>query len=184
MGSVAAIFGALIQASSYSVAQLLVGRLLTGIAISSISYSVPMYLNECGGWIHDRGPAHAVNAVFLLGGVPLAYGVDYGFVQWDASASWRIFVALQAFFAVTAASIIWFLPDTPHWYYAGGRTEEDKEAFARHGDDLVDAPEVLKIKRHIMVAMELNQELVAVCAGINSLDLVLRIILNSKSFAV
>jgi MFS family permease len=37
MGNIVAVFGSVIQASSYSVAQLIVGRLLTGFAIGCIS---------------------------------------------------------------------------------------------------------------------------------------------------
>ncbi len=73
MGNAVAVIGALLQASSYSIAQMIVGRLLTGFAIGCISSSVPTYLNECGSKIHDRGPANAINAMFLMGGIPVAY---------------------------------------------------------------------------------------------------------------
>ena len=69
MGNAVAVLGSVIQASSYSVAQIIVGRLLTGFAVGSISSSVPTSLNECGSKITDRGPANAVNAMFLIGGV-------------------------------------------------------------------------------------------------------------------
>ena len=68
-----AVVGALLQASAYGVPQMLVGRVCTGFAIGSISSSVPAYLNECGSKVHDRGPANAINAALLLGGVPLGY---------------------------------------------------------------------------------------------------------------
>jgi MFS family permease len=80
MGNAVAVVGALIQASAYSVPQMIVGRLFTGFAIGSISSSVPSYLNECGSSIHDRGPANAINAMFLIGGIPVAY-----------CRSWKIF---------------------------------------------------------------------------------------------
>lgn len=73
MGNSVAVVGAIVQATAYGVPQMIVGRLLTGFAIASISSSVPTYLSECGSTIHDRGPANAVNAMFLMGGVPLAY---------------------------------------------------------------------------------------------------------------
>lgn len=73
MGNCAAVIGALIQASAYGVPQMIVGRLITGFAIGSLSSSVPAYLNECGRRIEDRGPALAITAMYLIGGVPLAY---------------------------------------------------------------------------------------------------------------
>ncbi|KAK4959133.1 hypothetical protein LTR10_003932 [Elasticomyces elasticus] len=58
MGNIVAIIGSLLQASSYSVAQLIVGRLCTGFAIGCISSAVPTYLSETGVEIGDRGPAN------------------------------------------------------------------------------------------------------------------------------
>ena len=73
LGNIAAVIGSILQASSYSVAQLIVGRLCTGFAIGCISSAVPTYLNETGIEIGDRGPANAFNAILLISGVPLAY---------------------------------------------------------------------------------------------------------------
>ena len=108
MGNAVAVLGAVVQASAYGVPQMIVGRLLTGFAIGSISCSIPTYLNECVSKIHDRGPANALNAMFLIGGVPLAYWVDYGFVHWYTQASWRIPVVLQCCFAIPAGLILFF----------------------------------------------------------------------------
>jgi MFS family permease len=81
MGNIAAVIGSILQASSYSVAQLIIGRLFTGFAIGCISSAVPTYLNETGIEIGDRGPANAFNAILLISGVPLAYWIDYGFTK-------------------------------------------------------------------------------------------------------
>jgi MFS family permease len=110
LGNLAAIFGAIVQASSYSVAQLIAGRLMTGFAIGCISSAVPTYLSETGVEIGDRGPANALNAILLIGGVPLAYWVDYGFTMMDNQASWRVPIALQCVFAFFSGGCMWFLP--------------------------------------------------------------------------
>jgi MFS family permease len=68
LGCVAAVIGSAIQASAYSTAQLCVGRACTGFAIGCISSAVPTYLNETGMEIDDRGPANALNAIFLISG--------------------------------------------------------------------------------------------------------------------
>ena len=110
MGNFAAIFGAVIQASSYSVGQLIAGRLVTGFAIGCISSAVPTYLNETGVEIGDRGPANAMNAALLISGVPLAYWIDYGFTKMDTQASWRVPIVLQCVFAIFSGGCMWFLP--------------------------------------------------------------------------
>lgn len=76
LGNIAAVIGSVIQASSYSVGQLIAGRLCTGFAIGCISSAVPTYLNETGIEVGDRGPANAFNALLLISGVPLAYWVS------------------------------------------------------------------------------------------------------------
>lgn len=92
VGCVFVIIGAIIQASSFSVAQMIVGRLVTGIlkhfdlhsrhplnisgfGIGNISSSVPSYLAETGIRASSRGPAGALNGILLIGGVPLAYWI-------------------------------------------------------------------------------------------------------------
>jgi MFS family permease len=112
MGNVAAIIGSIIQASSYSVAQLIVGRLCTGFAIGAISSAVPTYLSETGIEIGDRGPANAFNAALLISGVPLAYWIDYGFTKMDTQASWRVPIIFQCLFAFFSGGIMCFLPGT------------------------------------------------------------------------
>ena len=77
LGNAVAILGSVVQASSYSVAQIIVGRLLTGFAIGCISSSVPSYLSETGSEIVDRGPANALNGIFLISGVPLVRNAPY-----------------------------------------------------------------------------------------------------------
>lgn len=110
IGNTAAIIGSLIQASSYSVAQLIVGRIFTGFAIGCISSAVPTYLAETGVEMGDRGPANAFNAAMLISGVPLAYWIDYGFTKMDNQASWRVPIVFQCVFAGVGGGIMYFLP--------------------------------------------------------------------------
>jgi MFS family permease len=112
LGNLVAIFGAVVQASSYSVGQLIAGRLLTGFAIGCISSAVPTYLSETGVEVGDRGPANAFNAILLISGVPLAYWIDYGFTKMYTQASWRVPIVLQCAFAFFSGGIMWFLPGT------------------------------------------------------------------------
>ncbi|KAF2727734.1 hypothetical protein EJ04DRAFT_557195 [Polyplosphaeria fusca] len=158
MGNVVAVFGSVVQASSYSVAQIIVGRLLTGFSIGCISSAVPTYLSETGVDVGDRGPANAFNAILLISGVPLAYWIDYGFTHWYAQASWRIPIILQCVFAFFSGGTMWFLPDTPRWYYARNRFDEGDAVLARLNDAPVDSERVQETRREIMLAIESELE--------------------------
>lgn len=158
LGNFAAIIGSVVQATSWSVAQLIVGRVITGFAIGCISSAVPTYLSETGMEIGDRGPANAINAVLLISGVPLAYWIDLAFVQSDAQWSWRIPIILQCVFALTSGGCMYFMPDTPRWYYARNRPEQGDDALCRLTDLDVQSPKVQQTRREIMLAIEAEEE--------------------------
>ncbi|KAF2636797.1 MFS transporter [Massarina eburnea CBS 473.64] len=158
MGNIAAIIGSVIQASSYSVPQLIIGRLFTGFAIGAISSAVPTYLSETGTEIGDRGPANALNAALLISGVPLAYWIDFGFTKMYTQASWRVPVIFQCIFAISSGGAMWFLPDTPRWYYARNRWEEGDAVLARLNDAPVDSEQVQKTRTEILTAIEAELE--------------------------
>lgn len=125
--------GALLQASSYSVGQLIVGRIVTGSGIGCIASAVPTYMAEMSLEAKERGPEVSYQLALLITGVALAYWVDLGFVQgldrhpW----LWRIPLAMQSCFAIFSACLLFMLPDTPRWYYARGREEEGDRVLAR-----------------------------------------------------
>jgi len=84
--------------------------------------------------------------------------IDYGFVQYDTQFSWRVPIALQCVFALTSGGCMWFLPDTPRWYYAKGRPEQGDDALCRLTDLPLDDPKVQQTRREIFVAMEAEME--------------------------
>ena len=53
---------------------------------------------------------------------------------------------------------MWFLPDTPRWYYARGRIDEGDAALAQLADEDIDSPSVQETKKHIMTAIEIEGE--------------------------
>lgn len=158
LGNVTAIFGSVIQASAYSVAQLVVGRVITGFSIGCISSAVPTYLAETGSEIGDRGPANAFNAILLITGVPIAYWVDYGFIQMDNQASWRVPIIFQCIFAIISGGCMYFLPDTPRILYAKNRVEEADEILARLNDAPIESEKVQQTKREIFAVIDQELE--------------------------
>ncbi|KAK4569393.1 hypothetical protein LTR86_003156 [Recurvomyces mirabilis] len=158
LGNLVAIVGSVLQASAYSVAQLIVGRLCTGFAIGCISSAVPTYLSETGVEIGDRGPANAFNAILLISGVPLAYWIDYGFIMMDNQASWRVPIIFQCIFAIISGGTMYFLPDTPRWYYAVNRWEEGDATLAQLNDADVSSEKVQRTRQEILASIEAELE--------------------------
>ena len=81
----------------------------------------------------ERGPEVSYQLALLITGVALAYWVDFGFVQGlDRHIYlWRIPLAMQSCFAIFSAFLLFFLPDTPRWYYARGREAEGDAVLSR-----------------------------------------------------
>ncbi|KAK5107240.1 hypothetical protein LTR62_001594 [Meristemomyces frigidus] len=158
LGNLMAIIGSVLQASAYSVAQLIVGRLCTGFAIGCISSAVPTYLSETGVEVGDRGPANAFNAILLISGVPLAYWIDYGFIMSDSQASWRVPIIFQCIFAIISGGTMYFLPDTPRWYYARNRWEEGDATLAQLNDAEITSEKVQRTRREILISIEAELE--------------------------
>lgn len=69
VGDALVIVGASIQASSWSVAQIIVGRVLCGFGIGFISCTVPTYMAEMSITSKERGPEVAVQCIWLISGV-------------------------------------------------------------------------------------------------------------------
>ena len=133
LGDLFICIGALLQASTYSVGQIIVGRIVTGCGIGCIASAVPTYMAEMSLEAKERGPEVSYQLALLITGVALAYWVDLGFVQgldkhiW----LWRIPLAMQSCFAIFSACLLFFLPDTPRWYYARDRYKEGDSVLAR-----------------------------------------------------
>lgn len=115
-----------LQASTYSVGQIIVGRIVTGAGIGCIASAVPTYMAEMSLDASERGPEVSYQLALLITGVALAYWVDFGFVQGLGAAPylWRIPLAMQSCFAIFSAALLFMLPHTPRWYYAHGRLQE------------------------------------------------------------
>lgn len=61
-------------------------------------------------------------------------------------------------FALSAGITIWFMPDTPRWYYAKGRIEEGDAVLCQLNDADLDDPHVRDTKKHIMLAIEIETQ--------------------------
>ncbi|KAJ5869061.1 hypothetical protein N7455_004002 [Penicillium solitum] len=155
LGNVCAIIGAVLQASSWSVPQIILGRV--GFGLGYISCTVPTYMVEMSIDSKARGPEVAIQCAVLISGIALAYWVDFGFTRMDNQISWRIPIGLQAALAIVSVSGMLLLPDTPRWYYATNRIEEGDNVLARlHGLPL-DDDRVQAQKEEIQASIRLEE---------------------------
>ncbi|KAJ5257046.1 hypothetical protein N7478_013150 [Penicillium angulare] len=140
------LIGDAINASSFSLAQVLVSRIILGVGLGLFTSASPVWLAETTT-AEMRAVMVAVQLTFLIIGTNIAYWVDYGLGFLDNEISWRVPFALQAVYPLVAFGFTLFLPESPRWLAAHGRTQEAVTALSA----LRDLPE-----DHELIQAEVN----------------------------
>ncbi|TFK37519.1 general substrate transporter [Crucibulum laeve] len=155
-GAATMLVGTAILTSSTTLAQLYVGRIVTGIGNGFNSSSIPVYQSEtCGGKI--RGALVCLNSTVTIIGLVIAYWLDYGMSFVDGPAQWRLPIGFQAVFALLLLLQGMVLPDSPRWLIAHGYKDEGVRVIAMLEDrDSVDHPDVLRMKEEIEASLALE----------------------------
>lgn len=154
------IIGTIILGSSYSTAQFLVGRIVTGFGNGINSSTVPTYQSEMAR-PEVRGRLLSAQGTVTIVGLCIAYFLDYGLSFVDSGAQWRFPISFQAFFAVCLVLQMIPLPDTPRWLCEQDRGDEAAEILARlqltqPADE--STPEVVLLRRQIETAIEMESK--------------------------
>ena len=86
--------GAVVQAASYSVPQMVVGRLIVGFGVGSAAMVVPLYIAEIAP-TKVRGKLIGLNNMSITGGQVISYGIGAAFAH--VPNGWRYMVGLGKF---------------------------------------------------------------------------------------
>jgi sugar porter (SP) family MFS transporter len=148
------LLGVVIQCSAYHVAQLIVGRCITGIGIGMLTAGVPVYQAECCA-AEDRGRLACVFNWICICGVTSSYWIGYAFSFVDGPAQWRFPVAFQAVFSIAILFLTAILPESPRWLEQHGHSEDAKVVIARlAGQNIgLEDPRVIELHNQIKHAI-------------------------------
>ncbi|MCJ1353731.1 MAG: hypothetical protein MMC33_003718 [Icmadophila ericetorum] len=140
LGSSIMIVGATLQCTSFSLAQLIVGRIVTGFGNGLNTSTIPTWQSECSK-SHRRGQLVMIEGALITGGVCVSYWIDYGFYYLDpSSAAWRTPIAFQIAFAATILLFILELPESPRWLILRGKEDEALSVLSALTDLPADDP--------------------------------------------
>ena len=125
-----------------TVAWLIAGMIVSGLAIGIASFISPMYIAELVP-ANVRGALVAVNMLAITTGIVAAYLVDYAF---SSIQGWRYMFAVAAIPSVGLAIGMWRLPDSPRWLISKSRLAEAKRVLQRVRTVSDVGPEIAEIQ--------------------------------------
>ncbi len=107
---------------------LIAGRLLLGLAIGIVSFSVPLYIAEIAP-SQIRGRLVTFFQLAITVGILLSYSVGYAFAE--SVDNWRLMFASGIVPAAVLFGGMFFVPESPRWLVSRGRVAEADSVLAR-----------------------------------------------------
>lgn len=149
--------GGVLQASSYSPAQMIVGRFVAGFGNGFITATVPIWQSETAS-AERRGKYLCVQLAIVDFGIVIVNWINFGMRNVASSVAWRFPIALQSAFALTCCFFVIFLPESPRWLITNDKLEEGEKAIARILQLPVDHEDVQSMKTDVLVHVEHEKE--------------------------
>lgn len=138
------IVGAAIQCSAQNVAHLIVGRVVSGLAVGVTSSQVCVYLAELAP-ARVRGRIVGIQQWAIEWGMLIMYLIAYGCIQGlpDSPSSFRICWGIQGVPGIILFIALFFFPESPRWLASKERWEECLDTLSKlHGNGDHSNPEV------------------------------------------
>ncbi|KAI0312838.1 general substrate transporter [Amylostereum chailletii] len=123
------VIGSILQCASVNRGMLVVGRIVSGVAVGIASAVVPVYQSEITE-PRIRGRLVAMQQWSITWGILIQYFIQFGCSYIDGVASFRIPWGLQMIPAIILSSGMIFFPESPRWLVDNDREEEALEILA------------------------------------------------------
>ena len=128
IGSALFTIGAVLQAASYSIAQMTVGRFVVGLGVGSAAMVVPLYVAELAP-AKARGQLIGLNNISITLGQVIAYALGAAFAS--VSHGWRYMVGLGGVPSILLACLLPWCPESPRQLVAHGKLESADAVLTR-----------------------------------------------------
>ena len=122
------VVGSLMCGFAQTISQLIISRIIIGIAVGMVSFAVPLYLSEISPQ-KIRGMLISLFQLAITAGILLSYLINRIFANFDYN--WRWMLGSGVLPAAILLIGISFLGDTPRWLISKNREEEAKDIFKK-----------------------------------------------------
>ena len=123
LGDFFGVIGAVLQASSTSIAQLLVGRIVTGVGVGLLTSTVGLWQAETAP-PKSRGRYLTLQLMLTVLGLFLSQWINYGFNGNTGRIAFAFPLSFQLVFLAIMVVLVLMLPESPRWLVKHNRQEE------------------------------------------------------------
>ncbi|KAJ5358303.1 Major facilitator superfamily domain general substrate transporter [Penicillium cataractarum] len=150
--------GAVLQVASWSLPQMIFGRIVNGFGMGLTSSTCPVYQAECSK-PRIRGKLVVVGSLCNTAAFCLANWMNYSLDFQESALQWRFPLGFQLVFPVIVAVALLLAPESPRWLLLKDRHEEALQVIARlEGQDDLHDPEVTTQFLSIQSAIEVERK--------------------------
>ncbi|KAE8142330.1 general substrate transporter [Aspergillus pseudotamarii] len=153
------IVGAILQTAAYSMAPMIVGRVVAGIGNGMNTIACPVLQSETAR-ANDRGKLIVLQLVLNIFGIVISNWMNFGFTYVpNSSVSWRFPLAFQCFFALVTLSLVAVAPESPRWLVMKHRANEAQNILSRLLGKPYDDPMVVEEIQRLVTMVHHETEL-------------------------
>ncbi|KAL9127829.1 MAG: hypothetical protein Q9217_003369 [Psora testacea] len=157
LGTTVMSIGAILQIASYSVPQMIVGRIVAGLGNGMNTATAPVWQAETSSaaW---RGKLIVVELILNIAGFSLSNWVTYGFSFIPGPVAWRFPLAFQFIFIFILFATVPWLPESPRWLISHGHIDEADQIIADLEAKEIDDSYVITESKEIQWAADYERE--------------------------
>ncbi|KAK9448237.1 general substrate transporter [Limtongia smithiae] len=128
IGCIIVIVGAIIQGSSKTIAQLIVGRIVSGVGVGQLTSTIGIWQAETSE-AHNRGMLMSIELTLCALGLLISQWTNYGLGTNNGLFAFCFPIYFQIVFLMGTLALVPCLPESPRWLVSRGKMSDAAEVL-------------------------------------------------------